>query len=140
MARLTWDEYFLEVAKAAAKRSACLSRSIGAVLVKDNRILSTGYNGPPAGHSHCVSCRRKTSGTELDKCPAVHAEQNAILYALKEFGDISGSTLYVVTQPCTQCCKIIATVGIKRVIYSEAYADNFGLTILAKAGVEYEKI
>ena len=140
MSRLTWDEYFLEVAKAAAKRSVCLSRGIGAVLVKDNRILSTGYNGPPAGYPHCISCRRKVSGTELDKCPAMHAEQNAILYALKEFGDISGSTLYVTTQPCTQCCKIIITVGIKRVVYSEVYADDFGLMMLEKAGIEHQRM
>lgn len=134
--RLTWDQYFIKLAEATALRSSCLSRNVGAVLVKDNRVLSTGYNGPPSGLEHCSACKRTESGKGLETCPAVHAEQNAIIYALKTFGDITGATLYVNCQPCTTCCKIIITAGIKKVVYSKQYIDNYGLSLLREAGIE----
>jgi len=137
--RLSWDQYYLKMAEVAGLRSACLSRKVGAIIVKNNRVLSTGYNGVPAGLPHCTSCKR-TSGEKLETCSAVHAEQNAILYALKEFGDISGSTIYVSTQPCTTCCKLIITAGIKRVIFMNRYADDLGLNLLILGGVELKHL
>jgi len=142
MTRLSWDEYFIEVAAAAALRTTCLRRKVGAVLVKDNRIIATGYNGPPAGFDHCETCHRKDSdsGSDLQGCYGVHAEQNAILYATKIAGDISGSTLYVTTQPCTYCCKIIIVAGISKVVFSTKYNDTFGLNMLKKAGIVIKEV
>ena len=134
--RLSWDEYFIEIAKATALRTTCLKRKVGAVITKDNRVLSTGYNGPPAGLSHCFTCIRSKSGENLLECRGVHAEQNAILYALKEFGDISDTSIYITTQPCTTCCKLIITAGIRKVVFNERYPDNYGLNLLLEAGIE----
>ena len=138
---LNWDEYFIKIAETTALRSPCLSRSVGAVIVdNDNRILSTGYNGPPAGLSHCLmgDCYRSTSktGDNLSECRAVHAEQNAIMYALKCFSSIKNTKIYVTTQPCTTCCKLIIVSGITKVVYSKAYTNNLGLNMLKEAGVE----
>ena len=123
MSRLSWEEYFIEITKLVAKRSPCLSRQVGAVLVKDNRIIATGYNGNPNTLSNCESCKRKNSisGTNLDNCYAIHAEMNAILQCAKQGISCNNAKLYVTTKPCSNCMKHLLQVGIKEVIYLEDY-------------------
>lgn len=115
--RPTWDKYFLAIAKTVAIRSDCERDKVGAVVVKDNRIRSSGYNGAPAGEPGCSECPRRTSncapGTAYDNCVAVHAEANALLYCNRE--DLIGATLYITREPCYACWKLIKAVGIKRV-------------------------
>ena len=137
--RLTWDQYFLNIAEVTARRSPCLSRRVGAVIVKNNRILSTGYNGPPSGLEHCE--KTCLSSAFKNHCRSVHAEQNAILYALKTVGDISNTILYSTTQPCNACSKFIITVGITKVVYREEYnKEQLGLKMMQEAGIEILKL
>ena len=121
--RPSWDEYFLGIATVVATRTPCLKRSVGAILVKDKRILTTGYNGPPSGISHCSRCKRLdvASGENLEECFAVHAEVNAIVQASKYGIPILGSKLYCTVKPCFSCAKIIINAGIKEVYYLEDY-------------------
>ena len=118
---------------------------MGAVIVKDKRVLSTGYNGSPKGTQHCetLGCIREQmkipSGTRHELCRGVHAEQNAIVQAAKLGVSIDGATLYCTHQPCSMCCKMIINSGIKRVIYKEGYPDPFTLELFAEAGVQLER-
>ena len=121
-------------------------RSIGAVIVKDKRIMTTGYNGAPAGLKTCRErgeCMRRRlnipSGTRAELCYAIHAEQNAIIQAAKLGISIDGATLYCTHQPCSVCAKMIINAGIRRVIYQEGYPDPFSLEIFAEAGVLLEQ-
>ena len=121
-------------------------RSIGAVIVKDKRIMTTGYNGAPAGLKTCKErgeCMRRRmnipSGTRAELCYAIHAEQNAIIQAAKLGISIDGATLYCTHQPCSVCAKMIINAGIRRVIYQEGYPDPFSLEIFAEAGVKLEQ-
>ena len=138
----------MELAVNLAKRSHCVKRHVGAVLTKDTRIISIGYNGPPAGTHNSdeefpgVGCDRDSKGS----CSlALHAEQNAILYAVKNKTDVAGSTLYVTLAPCLACSRVIFTIGIKKVIFLNSYAEFKGLDkeegvdFLKKFGVEVEK-
>jgi len=118
--RPTWDEYFMEIAEVVATRAVCLRRHVGAVIVKkNNAILSTGYNGVPAGVKHCDSCIRKErdipSGERQELCRALHAEQNALLFAENRQA-LEGATIYVTFHPCTTCDKMIHVAGIRRVV------------------------
>ncbi|WP_290902673.1 dCMP deaminase family protein, partial [Ferroglobus sp.] len=119
--RPSLDEYFMEIAKVVAKRSTCLRQNVGAVIVKDKRILSTGYNGAPMGLPHCldIGCLREElnvpSGERHELCRAVHAEQNAIIQAAVHGVSIKGATLYTTHQPCIMCAKMIINAGIVRV-------------------------
>lgn len=133
---MNWNEYFLSVAAAAATRSHCLHRKVGAVLVKDHRIIATGYNGPATGLQHCASCARTLPGKELDDCRALHAEENAIIQAAVHGPSIAGATLYSTLQPCHHCSKMIIQAGIEQVYYGERYPDGRGLEILKEAGIE----
>lgn len=138
--RKDWDEYFMDFAILAAARSGCLSRQVGCVIVKDNRVISTGYNAAPIGIQECVNkgcCLRKNSasGTNLGYCYAVHAEQNAIAQCAKYGISCLGASLYVTTQPCATCAKLMINSGIKEVIYLEPYPDELGLQILETAGI-----
>lgn len=123
-----------------AKRSTCLHRQVGAVLVKDKRILTTGYNGAPAGLPHCLEtgCVRAeyASGIRPDLCRAIHAEENALIQS--ELFGIStvGSTLYCTLQPCAHCAKLLVNAKIDRIIYRALYPDFGGLDILKQAGIE----
>lgn len=123
--RPSWDEYFMDIAKAVAKRTSCLNREVGAIIVRDKQILSTGYNGPPSGAAHCEVCVRKQrnipSGEQLDVCYAIHAEQNAIILAAKYGISIKGGTLYSTLQPCSLCSKFIANSGLAEVVYEGKY-------------------
>ena len=143
-----WDKRFMEMAEVVSTWTSCArkGRAIGAVIVKDKRILTTGYNGAPAG---IMSCRDKgycmrdqlgiESGTQQEKCFAVHAEQNAIAQAAKLGVSVDGATLYVTHQPCTICTRIIINSGIKRIVYKHPYPDKFSVELLEEAGVELIK-
>jgi len=140
--RPSLDEYFMEIAKVVAKRSTCLRQQVGAEIVKDKRILATGYNGAPAGLPHCldIGCLREQlkvpSGERHELCRAVHAEQNTIIQAAVHGVSIAGATLYTTHQPCIMCAKIIINAGIKKVVYGRKYADERGLEFLREAGIE----
>ena len=143
-----WDARFMELTEMVAKWSSCFqqNRHVGAVIVKDNRVMATGYNGAPAGIKSCEEkgecLRRKLnipSGTKHELCFAVHAEQNAVIQAAKFGININGATLYCTHQPCVICAKIIINAGIKRVVYKEGYPDDFSMQLFDEAGVTVEK-
>jgi len=132
----------MEIATIVAKRSTCLRQKVGAVIVKEKRILATGYNGAPSGLPHCdvVGCLREKmdipSGERQELCRGVHAEQNAIVQAAKFGISIDGASLYSTHCPCITCAKIIINAGIKRVVYGKKYADKNGLELLKESGID----
>lgn len=141
----SFDEIYMELAEKLAKRSHCVKAQVGAVLTKDTRIVSLGYNGPPAGTHNCDEewpqdgCPRDSKGS----CSlALHAEQNAILYATKNNISLQDTTLYVTLSPCIACARVIFTTGIKKVFYMNSYAQFKGLAtdegvdFLRRFGVE----
>ena len=140
--RPSWDEYFLSIARLVATRSTCLRRKVGAVVVKNKQVLATGYNGAPRGITHCdqVGCLREElnvpSGQRHELCRALHAEQNAFLQAARHGVSLDGADLYVTTQPCSICAKMIINVGIKKIIIEGDYPDEFALKFLNEAKVE----
>jgi dCMP deaminase len=142
--RPSLDEYFMEIASVVAKRSTCLRNQVGALFVKNKRLLTTGYNGAPAGIQHCdeVGCAREgvASGTRHELCRAVHAEQNAIIQAALHGVSIEGATLYCTHQPCVLCAKMLINAKISRVVYSRSYPDDTALRFLAQAGVEVTRL
>ncbi len=148
MHKPTFDEIYMELATNLSNKSHCVKAKVGAVLTKDTRIVSLGYNGPPAGTHNCdevwpdTGCPRDSKGS----CSlALHAEQNAILYASKNNVVIEGCTLYVTLSPCLACARVIYTLGIKKVFYLHSYADykkltsDEGVDFLRKFGVEVEQ-
>lgn len=136
------DEYFMEIADVVAKRSTCLRNKVGAIVVRDKRILSTGYNGAPRGLEHCleVGCLRDErnieSGTRHEICRAVHAEQNAVIQCALHGVSTEAATLYCTHQPCILCTKMMINAGISRVVFREDYPDDESLNYLRKANVE----
>ena len=140
--RPSWDEYFMEITELVKSRSTCIRRQVGALTVKDNRILTTGYNGAPQGCKHCeeIGCLRQEkgipSGERHELCRAIHAEQNAIVQAAYSGISLKGATLYVTTQPCVLCSKLAINAGIVKIIYRGSYPDALGLKMLEEAGVE----
>lgn len=143
-----WDRRFMQLAKTIGTWSSCFqeNRKIGAVIVLNKRILTTGYNGAAAGVTSCVErgeCMRRKlnipSGTRQELCYAIHAEQNAIIQAAKLGVSIEGATMYCTHQPCVICAKMIVNSGIARVVYGEGYPDEFALQMFAMAGVRLEK-
>ena len=145
MGRLAWDDYFMGIVDLVKERSTCMRRQVGALIVKDKRILSTGYNGAPMGCPHCeeVGCLRKQldvpSGTRHELCRAVHAEQNAIVQAAYHGVSLKESTLYVTDSPCVICAKLAINSGISRVIYKGEYPDELSRKLLNEAGVRVIK-
>ncbi|UII31803.1 dCMP deaminase family protein [Fulvivirga ulvae] len=148
MERPEFDDIFMELAVNLAKKSHCIKRHVGAVLAKDTRIISIGYNGPPAGTHNCdeqwpdQGCPRDSKGG----CSlAIHAEQNALLYAVKNKTEVNGATLYVTLAPCLACARIIFTMGVSKVIYLNSYAEykgiasDEGVDFLTKFGVQVER-
>lgn len=148
MAKPSFDDIYMDLAVNLAKRSHCVKAQVGAVLTKDTRIISLGYNGPPAGTHNCdvefpeQGCPRDSKGS----CSlALHAEQNAILYASKNKVAVEGSTLYVTLSPCIACARVVYTMGIKKVIFIDSYAafkklpTDEGVEFLKKFGVEVEQ-
>jgi len=138
--RPTLDQYFMEIATVVAKRSTCLRNQVGALFVKNKRILSTGYNGAPAGLDHCdlVGCARENvaSGTHHELCRAVHAEQNAIIQAALHGISIEGATLYCTHQPCILCAKMMINARVRKVVYRQSYPDGAALEFLRQARIE----
>ena len=143
-----WDHRFVKLAREIASWSSCFApgRKIGCVIVKDKRIMTTGYNGAPQGMRTCVEkgeCLRRIrnipSGTHAELCYAAHAEQNAIIQAAKLGISIDGATLYCTHQPCSMCAKMIINAGIRRVVYENGYPDEFSLTFFSETGVRLEK-
>jgi len=137
--RPSWDTYFLEMADLVSRRSTCLRRSVGAVLVKDKRILATGYNGAPKGLKHCteIGCLREKlripSGERHELCRGLHAEQNALIQASLYGISVSSATLYATNQPCVICAKMLINAGIKEIVISAGYPDKMALDFLKKA-------
>ena len=144
--RPRWDDYFMDITHFVATRSTCLRRHVGAVLVRDKRILSTGYNGAPSGIDHCleVGCLREQlgipSGERHELCRALHAEQNAIIQAALHGVGIKGATLYCTNLPCIICSKMLINSGIRRIIYQEGYPDKLAGEMLAAAGMKLERL
>ena len=143
--RPSWDEYFLEMANLVAKRSTCLRRSVGAVLVKEKRILATGYNGAPSGLKHCfeIGCMRQKlkvpSGERHELCRALHAEQNALIQSSLYGISVKGSTLYSTTQPCVICAKMLINAGIIEIVIAEGYPDKMAMDFLKEAKIKIRK-
>jgi dCMP deaminase len=148
MSRPDFDDIYMELAVNLAKRSHCIKKHVGAVLTKDTRIISIGYNGPPAGPHNCdiefpsEGCARDSKGS----CSlALHAEQNAILYAVKNNTSVEGSTLYVTLAPCLACARIIFSMGISKVVYLFSYAEykgigsDEGVDFLVKFGINVQR-
>ena len=126
----------MSMADLAASRSTCIRRKVGAVLVKNRRVISTGYNGAPAGHQHCqeIGCLREQlnvpSGERHELCRGVHAEQNAIIQAAAHGVSVSGAYLYCTSKPCSICAKMIVNAGILNVVYKDDYDDKMSDTVL----------
>lgn len=139
--RPDWDSYFMEITHVVAKRSTCLRRQVGAIIVFDKRILATGYNGAPTNLPHCseVGCIRKKlqvpSGEKHELCRGLHAEQNAIIQAALHGSSINGAILYCTHQPCVVCAKMIINAGIVQVVYEGAYPDRLSMEMFDQAGV-----
>lgn len=147
MKRPSWDEYFMEMAELTAKRSTCMRRQVGAVIVKDKHAVATGYNGAPRGIMHCEErggCLRQQlnvpSGQRHELCMALHAEQNAIIQAAAMGHGIEGGTIYITHQPCAICAKMIINAGISRIVIREGYPDELAASILEEAGLNIEKL
>lgn len=142
LSRPSWPEYFMAITKMVAKRATCLRREVGAILVKDKRILATGYNGAPAGLKHCaeVGCLRENasipSGTRHELCRGLHAEQNVIIQAAYHGIPINGAAIYCTNKPCVICSKMIINAGIKKIYYEEGYDDPLADQMLAEAGLK----
>ena len=140
--RPSWDEYFMSIAELAATRSTCLRRQVGSVIVKDKKILATGYNGAPSGLKHCldIGCLREKlgipSGERHELCRATHAEQNAIVQAALLGVSIKGGVLYSTTQPCILCTKLIINAGIKKIVIKDSYPDKMSKEMLKEAKVQ----
>ncbi len=144
--RPSWHEYFMQIAKLAATRSTCLRRQVGAVIVKDKRVLATGYNGAPSGLTHCleIGCMREKngvpSGQRHELCRAIHAEQNAIIQAATSGISIYGGTLYSTTFPCILCAKMLINSGIKEIYIEEGYPDELSEQMFEEAGVTVRRM
>jgi dCMP deaminase len=140
--RPSWDDYFMKIAEDVSTRATCIRRQVGAVIVKDKRILSTGYNGPPAGIEHCTeeTCLRTKydipSGQRHELCRGLHAEQNAIIQAALHGVSINGAKIYITHQPCSICTKMLINSGIKTFIFKNPYKDRLAEEMIEEAGIE----
>lgn len=140
--RPDWDTYFMEMASLASRRSSCLRRAVGAVLVRDKRLLATGYNGVPSGVTHCevTGCLREKlqvpSGERHELCRGLHAEQNAIIQAALHGVSTKGAVLYCTTLPCIICAKMLINSGVRKVYYLDGYSDSLTGEMLAEVGLE----
>ena len=137
-----WDQYFMEIAQTTMKRSTCLRRSVGALLVKNKHILATGYNGVPMNLRHCseTGCLRQQlnvpSGKMHELCRGLHAEQNAIIQAALHGVSISGAALYCTHQPCVVCAKMLINAGVQKIVFQNPYPDELAESMLKEAGIE----
>jgi dCMP deaminase len=146
MSRPSWPEYFMSIARLVATRSTCLRRAVGAVLVKDKRILATGYNGAPTGIRHCEEkgCLRErlevNPGERHELCRGLHAEQNVIIQAAYYGVMTQGTTLYTTHKPCIICSKMLINAGVKKIVFLDGYPDPLADEILAEANIELERL
>lgn len=144
--RITWDEYFIQIAGLVSQRSTCLRRNVGALIVKGKRILATGYNGAPSGLKHCidVGCLRDKlkipSGERHELCRGLHAEQNAIIQASLYGISVEGSSIYVTNQPCIICAKMLINAGIKDIVIAQGYPDKMAADFLKQAKIKVRTI
>ncbi|MCL5884666.1 MAG: cytidine/deoxycytidylate deaminase family protein [Deltaproteobacteria bacterium] len=144
--RPDWDTYFMDMAKLAARRSSCLRRAVGAVIVKDRRVLATGYNGVPSGVTHCevTGCLREKlgvpSGERHELCRGLHAEQNAIIQAAFHGVSIRDAMLYCTNLPCIICAKMLINAGVRRIVYLDGYSDPLTGEMLAEVGMELVRL
>ncbi len=142
MTRPSWEDYFMDIARLVASRSTCLRRQVGAVIVKDKNVLTTGYNGTPSGVRHCqeTGCLREKlqvpSGQRHELCRGLHAEQNAIIQAAKHGVNISGGTLFCTNAPCVICAKMLINAGLSRIVYLDGYPDDLARELLLESGIE----
>lgn len=140
--RPSWDSYFMKIAELVASRSTCTRRFVGAVIVKDKQVLSTGYNGAPSGIAHCLEtgCLREQmkipSGERHELCRGIHAEQNAIIQAAYHGVSIKGASLYCTNSPCSICAKMIINAGIEKIYYRSGYADAMSGEMLEAANID----
>jgi dCMP deaminase len=143
--RPSWDDYFMKITKDVALRSTCLKRKVGAIIVKDRRVLSTGYNGAPKKIKHCsiTGCLRRKlqvpSGQRHELCRGLHAEQNAIIQAAWHGVKIEGATMYSTYQPCIICVKMIINAGINKLVYKGHYPDKLARQMLKESGMKVER-
>ena len=143
--RPSWDTYFMNITTLVAQRSTCTRRAVGAIIVKDKRILSTGYNGAPTGIRHCleVGCLRESlqvpSGERHELCRGIHAEQNAIIQAAYHGVSVKDAVLYCTNQPCAICAKMIINAGIKKIYYQSGYTDALAQEMLTEARIDLIK-
>ena len=146
MNRPSWDEYFLRITREVSQRSTCLRRKVGAVLVRDRRILATGYNGAPSGLAHCgeVGCIRQLqnvpSGERHELCRGLHAEMNALIQAALLGIPTADSTLYTSAHPCSLCAKMLINAGVKRIVMLDDYPDELSKEMLAEARISLETL
>lgn len=144
--RPDWDSYFMEIARIVAKRSTCMRRNVGSLIVKDKRILSTGYNGAPVHLSHCIDagCIREqlkiASGERHELCRGLHAEQNAIIQAAYHGVSIHGAYVYSTHLPCSICMKMIINAGIEKILYSDGYPDDLSHELIKESGIKVERV
>jgi len=144
--RPDWDTYFMEMAKLASRRSSCLRRAVGAVLVRDKRLLATGYNGVPSGVTHCevTGCLREKlqvpSGERHELCRGLHAEQNAIIQAALHGVSTKDAILYCTTLPCIICSKMLINSGVRKVFFLDGYSDTLTEEMLAEVGLELVRL
>lgn len=144
--RPDWDTYFLDIVDLVSRRSTCLRRAVGAGLVRDRRILATGYNGAPSKLQHCldIGCLREQlkvpSGERHELCRGLHAEQNAIIQAALHGVSAKDSTLYCTNHPCVICAKMIINAGITRIVIRDGYSDKLAAEMLHEAEIDVERV
>jgi dCMP deaminase len=144
--RPDWDSYFMEIARIVSKRSSCMRRNVGSLIVKEKRILSTGYNGAPIHLQHCIDagCMREklkiASGERHELCRGLHAEQNAIIQAAYHGVSINGADLYSTHLPCSICMKMVINAGIVKVLYVDGYPDDLSLELIAESAISVQKV
>jgi len=144
--RPSWHEYFMEMAFHVAKRSTCLRRKVGAIIVKNKRILTTGYNGPPVNLPHCneIGCIREKlnipSGQKHELCRGIHAEQNSIIQAAIHGISINNSIIYCTHHPCSICTKMLINSNISKIYYKHGYPDSFAQEMLKDTRIEVIKM
>ncbi len=145
MKRPSVDEYFMAMASLASERSTCMRRKVGAVIVRDKQVISTGYNGAPRELPHCaeVGCLRESmgadSGTRHELCRGVHAEQNAVIQAAVFGVSVKNGTLYTTHHPCVLCVKIVINAGMERIVYKEGYPDELAQRMIRESGIRIER-
>lgn len=144
--RISWDEYFMQIAHLVAQRSTCLRRNVGAVIVKDKRMLATGYNGAPRGLKHCleIGCVREKlkipSGERHELCRGLHGEQNAIIQASLYGISVKDSTVYITNQPCIICAKMLINAGVSEIVITGEYPDKMSAQMLRQAKIRIRRI